>query len=52
MFIILGIKPVFKVQLYLTDSETSEMGKSPENNFQNQSSNHTVSGYEQEIDLV
>lgn len=38
--------------LLLTDSETFEMGKSPENDFQNQSSNHTVSGYEQEIDLV
>lgn len=38
--------------LLLTDSETSEVGKSPKNNFQNQSSNHTVSGYGQEIDLV
>lgn len=38
--------------MLLTDSETSEMGRSPEKAFQNQSSNHTVSGYGQGIDLV
>lgn len=36
----------------MTDSETSEMRKNPENDFQNQFSNHTVSGYGQEIDSV
>lgn len=38
--------------MLLTDSETSETGRSPEKAFQNQSSNHAVSGYGQEIDLV
>lgn len=49
VFISLGIKSVFKVQLcfWLIPKLLRWEGA-----FQNQSSNHTVSGYGQEIDLV